>query len=126
MDREPEKTRADKWQSIAGWFLFVSYAIGSPAFAIVEAKTGLLSQRFDYPPEFLYVVSGTQFICSLALFARKLAPWSVIVLTVLSVGAVFSHFRIDSPVTALPALAYTAIQMWYGFRLYRRSRRTAT
>jgi len=117
-----ESTRVDRWQLIVGWFLVLSYAIGSPAFAIVEARSGLFSQRFDYSPEFLYLVSGVQFVCSLVLFNRSVAPWSAIVLTALSLGAVVSHIRIDSPVTALPALVYTAIQIWYGLRMYRQHR----
>lgn len=119
---ELERTRADKWQFVAGWLLLLSYAVGSPAFAVVEAKTGLFSERFDYPPVFLYIVSGAQFVCSLVLFVRALAPWSAMVLTVLSVGAVISHFRINSAVTALPALLYTVIQIWYGLHMYRRYR----
>jgi len=125
VDHGTERTRADKWQLIAGWFLFLSYAIGSPAFAIVEAKTGLFSERFEYSPEFLYFVSGVQFVCSVVLFVRSVAPWSVMVLTALTVGAVVSHLRINSPITALPALAYTAVQIWYGFRLYRQRRNKA-
>jgi hypothetical protein len=119
MAQEAEHARVDRWQLIAGWFLFLSYAIGSPVFAIIEAKTGLFSARFEYPPEFLYLVSGVQFVCSLMLFKRAVAPWSISVLTALTIGAVASHIRIDSPTTALPALAYTAIQIWYGFRMYR-------
>jgi hypothetical protein len=122
MSKGTETLRVDRWHLIAGWFLFLSYAIGSPAFAVVEARTGLISERFDYPPEFLYLISGAQFVCSLALFSRSFAPWSAAVLTILSVGAVVSHFRIGSPITAFPALVYTAIQIWYGFRMYRRQR----
>jgi hypothetical protein len=103
----------DKWPAIAFWFLFLSYVVGSPAFAIVEARTGIFSERFEYPAEFLYLVSGMQVVCALALFVRSIAPWSIVVLTVISLGAVFSHFRIDSPVTSLPAVAYTVIQIWY-------------
>jgi hypothetical protein len=118
----PAPTKIDKWQRIAGWFLTLSYAIGSPAFAIVEARTGAASQRFDYPPEFLYLVASAQFCCSLVLFRPVLAPWSIVVLTVLSIGAVASHFRIDSPVTSLPAVGYTVLQIWYGARVYRQRR----
>ena len=117
-----EQTKLDRWQLVAGWFLLVSYAVGSPAFAIVEARTGLFSERFNYPPEFLYLVAAAQFVCSFVLFARALAPWSALALTVLSVGAVFSHLRINSVITALPALMYTAIQVWYGLRMYRQHR----
>ena len=113
------RVRVDRWQLIVGWFLLLSYAIGSPVFAIIEARTGIISQRFDYSPEFLYLVSGTQFVCSSVLFVRSAAPWSAMVLTALTVGAVVSHIRIDSPVTALPALFYTVLQTWYGLRMYR-------
>jgi hypothetical protein len=109
---------ADKWQRLAGWFLVVSYLVGSPAFALLELQTAAISQRFDYSPAFLYAVGGAQFICAALLFVRKLVPWSCAVLTVLSMGAVVSHFRIGSPVTSLPALAYTIIQIWYGIRVY--------
>ena len=119
MDKETERTRADKYELFVGWFLFLSYFIGAPVFAIVEARTGLFSGRFDYPPEFLYLVSATQFLCSLVLFKRALAPWSTGLLTAITVGAVISHLRIGSAATALPALIYTAIQIWYGIRMKR-------
>lgn len=119
MNRETERPPVSRWQHVAGWFLFISYAVGSPIFAIVEAKTGAFSERFNYPPEFLYFVSAVQFICALALFRRVIAPWSTVVLTVLSIGAVASHIRINSVATALPALIYTAIQIWYGSQMYR-------
>ena len=118
MNRETEGPPMTRWQRIAGWFLFLSYAIGSPIFAIVEAKTAAFSERFNYPPEFLYFVSGVQFICALVLFRRAIAPWSTVILTVLSLGAVASHIRINSAATALPALIYTAIQVWYGIQMY--------
>jgi len=120
MERETERMRVDRWESVAGWFLFLSYAIGAPAFAIVEARTGVFSGRFNYSPEFLYLVSAAQFVCSLVLFVRALAPWSVVLLTSITVGAVISHLRMDSAITALPAFMYTAIQIWYGIRVYRR------
>lgn len=119
MDQETEQPELSRWLRVAGWFLFLSYAIGSPVFAIIEFKTGVFSERFNYPPEFLYFVSGAQFICSLVIFRRTLAPWSTVILTIITVGAVFSHLRINSPITALPALMYTAVQVWYGYRMYR-------
>jgi hypothetical protein len=122
MNRGSGEARVSGWQLVAGWFLFLSYAVGSPVFALIEARTGLFSARFDYPPEFLYLVSGVQFVCALVLFKRALAPWSVLVLTIISVGAVFSHFRIDSPITSLPAVMYTIIQIWYGYRMHRQHR----
>ena len=114
-----EQNQSGVWRAVVFWFLVVSYTLGSLAFAIVEARTGLFSERFDYPATFLHLVSGIQVVCAAMLFVKKLAPWSLIVLTVISVGAVVSHFRIDSPLTSLPAVAYTAIQGWYWFHLYR-------
>jgi predicted membrane channel-forming protein YqfA (hemolysin III family) len=111
-----------KWHSIARWVLFLSYAVGSPAFAFAEYRTGMFSARFDYAPEFLYLVSATQFACAFLLFRRHLALVSLAILTVLSVGAAASHLKINSPLTALPALAYTVVQVWYGIWLYRRGR----
>jgi len=121
VNRQLISAKSDKWQLIAGWFLTLSYAVGAPLYAIIEAKTGIFSERFDYSPAFLYFVAGTQFVCSLVLFVRFLAPWSIAVLTVLALGAVASHFRIDSPVTALPALGYTVIQIWFGIRVHRQN-----
>jgi hypothetical protein len=109
-----------RWLRAAGWFLFVSYAIGSPLFALVEFRTGMFSQKFAYSPGFLYLVSGTQFVCALLLFRRSVAPFSIAILTVLSIGAAYSHFRIESPLTALPAVAYTVLQVWYGFGVRRK------
>lgn len=101
MSPELAGTSVNRWQRVAGWFLFLSYVVGSPVFAIVEAKTGLFSERFSYSSEFWYLVSATQFICSLALFTRALAPWSAMVLTFITAGAIFSHLKIDSAITAL-------------------------
>jgi hypothetical protein len=122
MDQTRSTPQPDRWQAITGWFLTLSYAVGSPAYAIVEARTGMFSERFDYPAEFLYLVSGIQFLCALVLFVRYLAPWSSAILTVIAIGAMASHFRIGSPLTALPALAYALIQAWYGIRVYRQYR----
>lgn len=122
MEDKATNSGAERWQRVAGWFLTLSYALGSPAYAIVEARTRLFSERFDYPPEFLYLVAATQFMCALVLFKRSLAPWSSAILTVLALGAVYSHFRIGSPVTSLPAVGYTLLQVWYGIRIYRQRR----
>jgi uncharacterized membrane protein YphA (DoxX/SURF4 family) len=113
------ENRNKMWPVVAFWFLVLSYTLGSLAFAIVEASTRLFSERFDYPPTFLHLVSGTQFVCAVMLFKGRIAPWSLIILTAISVGAVYSHFRIGSPVTSLPAVAYTMIQAWYWLYLYR-------
>ncbi|MCW8925515.1 MAG: DoxX family protein [Xanthomonadales bacterium] len=125
MSHKAESPNVKRWQVIAGWFLTLSYIIGSPAYVIVEARTGLFSERFDYSPEFLYIVASVQFFCALFLFVRNLAAWSSAILTVLALGAVYSHFKIGSPLTSLPAIAYTLVQIWYGNRMYRQSQEKA-
>ena len=87
--------RTARWQSIATWFLLLSYAVGSPAFAVLEFNTGLISGRLS----------------------RRLATWGLFVLTVLAIGAVYSHFRINSPLTSIPAFFYVVVQLWYGWRI---------
>ena len=112
----------DRWQTGVGWFLTLSYVVGSPIFAVVEANTGVFSDRFGYSSGFLYLVSAVQLVSGSVLFVRFLAPWSIAVLTILAIGAVVSHVRIDSPLTGLPALGYTALQIWYGVRIYGQNR----
>lgn len=112
----------DRWQLGVAWFLTLSYLIGSPAFSILELRTGLISTRFGYPPVFLYAVGLTQFICASVLFVRSLAPWSCVILDVLAIGAVVSHISIGSPLTGIPALVYVLAQTWYGVRVYRQNR----
>jgi len=82
----------------------------------------MFSDRFGYSSEFLYLVSATQLVCASVLFVRSLVPWSSAILAALAIGAVASHVRIHSPLTALPALGYTALQIWYGIRVYRQNR----
>lgn len=118
-DREIKILNTPNVQRGIGWFLLVSYAIGSPVGAMIEVRTGVISERFDYTPEFLYLVAAAQFACALVLFSRFLAPWGIGVLTIISLGAVYSHFKIESPATSLPAVAYTLIQIWYGIRIHR-------
>jgi len=104
---------------VVHWFLFLSYVLGSPAMLVVEFRGHLVSDRFEYVPEFIYFVGVMQIVCALLLLSRPLALWSLVVLSVLSAGAVWSHIRIDSPLTGLPALAYTILQVWLGIYVYR-------
>jgi len=103
-----------RWIRAAVWFLSITYAIGAPVTAYAELKAHVISQRFDYSPSFIYWICAIQLFCAVALWVSGVSRWAAAVLTVITVGAVFSHFRIGSPVTALPAVAYTAIQSWYG------------
>lgn len=107
---------------VNGWFLFLSYFLGGPAFAFAEFQYRFVSGRFGYSPGFVYLVCLVQFVCAFLLFSRRLAPWSAAVLTFIAVGAVASHLKIHSPLTALPALGYTLLQAWFGYHAYRRAR----
>jgi hypothetical protein len=64
----------------------------------------------------IYLVCIVQVVCAASVLVRRLAPWAAAALTVTTLGAVASHVRIGSPMTALPALIYTAVQLWFGFR----------
>lgn len=100
---------------VAGWFLLVTYVLGSLSVAVMEYQSQVLSERFDYPPELIYFTCLIQLVCAILLTSKRLAP-----LTVLSLGAVASHLRIHSPLTALPAVGYTFLQIWFGFHAYKR------
>ncbi|WP_354696717.1 DoxX family protein [Elongatibacter sediminis] len=126
VSHQARNSSTEKWQVIAGWFLTLSYVIGAPVYAIIEANSGLFSERFDYSPGFLYLVSIVQFACALVLFVRSLAPWASAILTALALGAVYSHVSIGSPLTSLPAIAYVFIQIWYGIRIYRQNQEKST
>jgi len=103
------------------WLLFFSYLIGSPAMMVVEFRGQLLSERFGYVPEIIYIVGIVQVLSVLLLRVRPAALWSLVVLTVLSLGAVWSHLKIGSPLTSVPALVYTALQIWLGVYVYRKA-----
>lgn len=76
-----------------------------------------MSLRFGYTEEFIFFICIVQLLCSLALLAPRLILWSIAALTVISIGAVASHIKIDSPLTALPAVAYTLVQIWFAYRV---------
>jgi len=119
LSEDDTKTRTDSWPGFARWFLVIAYGVGSPAFGIAEAMTGLFSDRFNYPSEFLYLVSALQFSCAVLLLLGRFRILSLAILTVMSLGAIYSHFRIGSPLTALPSLVFTGIQISYALHVYR-------
>ena len=96
------------------WFLAISYFIGAPLTAFLEYKGQTFSERFDYPPELIYVTCTVQFICAMGVLIPRFAAVSAAALTVTTLGAIASHLKIGSPLTVLPALFYTAIQVWFG------------
>jgi len=101
---------------VAAWFLAISYGVGSPLTAWIEFRSATISQRFDYSAEFIYLICAVQLVCVFGLFVRSLAPWAAAGFTVITLGALVSHLRIGSPLTAIPAVVYTAIQVWYGLK----------
>ena len=113
------KISSDRWANLAGWFLVVTYGLGALVFALLEYFGQVMSARFDYPPLFIYLVSLIQVLCSVALLFPRWVLLSLAVFTILSLGAVASHFRIGSPITSLPAAAYTVIQIWLAYRIWR-------
>jgi hypothetical protein len=108
--------------SVAAAFLALSYGIGAPVCGILEYRSQLFSHRFDLRPELVYLVFVVQFASAIAVLAPRLASWAAAALTVTTLGAVASHVRIGSPLTAMPALLYTAVQIWYGLASRARER----
>ena len=104
----------ERWIRVAAVFLAVSYAVGAPLTAYIEYANHTFSQRFGYPPAFIYLICAVQVVCSIGVLVRPLASWAAAALTVITLGAIASHLRIGSPVTALPAIVYTAVQVWFG------------
>lgn len=111
MDKKP---RRELWGRIVAAFLAVSYGLGAPVAGLLEYQDQVLSQRFDLPPELVYVTCALQFVCAFAVFLKPLASWAALLLTFTTLGAIVSHVKIGSPETALTAVVYTAIQIWFG------------
>jgi hypothetical protein len=93
--------------------LAVTYLIGALVVGYLEYNGQVLSQRFDLPPLLIYATCAAQLLLAVGLLLPKFAVWSAGLLTVIAIGAVGSHLRIGSPLTALPALAYVAVQLWF-------------
>ncbi len=108
-------SRRNRGLRVAEWFLAASYGIGAPVAAVLEYRAHALSQRFDYPPELIYLTCAVQLACAAAVLVRPLTPWAAAALTVTTVGAIASHLKIGSPLTAVPALLFTILQVWVGF-----------
>ncbi len=101
----------------AAWFLALSYGIGAPITAVAEFNGQVLSQRFDLPTELIYLTCLVQLVGAPAVLVRSLAPWAAVALTVVTIGAIGAHLSIGSPLTTVPALLYTAVQVWFGFKI---------
>jgi hypothetical protein len=125
MDRANRGSGRERRVRLAAAFLAISYGIGAPLTAFIEYRSHALSQRFNYPPELIYLTCAVQLACAMGVLVRPLAPWAVAVLTVITLGAMAAHLQIGSPLTALPALLFTVVQVWFGLNSYRRPERTA-
>jgi hypothetical protein len=88
-----------------------TYVVGAPVAAYLEYRSQLLSQRFDYPSIMIYAVCAIQLACAAALLSQRFMLLSLAALTVIALGAVGSHFRIGSPLTALPSIVYVLVQL---------------
>ena len=107
---------ATRWLRITAVFLAISYGLGAPAAAVLEFQRRLISERFHYSPVLIYLVCAVQVVCAIMVLVRRFAPWAAAALTVTTIGAVTSHIRIGSPQTAVPALIYTGVQVWFGLK----------
>lgn len=101
---------------IAAWFLAISYGLGAPVAAVVEFSTGALSERLGLAPELIYLACAVQLLSARAVLSRTWAPRAALALTVITVGAVGTHLTSGSPIRAIPAVLYTALQVWFGIR----------
>lgn len=104
---------------LVAWFLAVSYGIGAPLVAVLEIAASTLSERFGVPAWLILATAVVQLVCVPLVFSGRHAPRAAVVLSAITVGAAISHIRIGSPSTAVPALLYTGIQVWFGIRASR-------
>jgi len=103
--------------AIVRWFLAISYGVTAPVCAILEFRQALFSLRFDIPPWLLYLAAVAQLICVPLLFSRRWAAWAAGGLTVSTLGAIAGHLRIGSPQSAIAAVVFSCIQLWFVHRV---------
>jgi hypothetical protein len=102
-----------------GYLLAVSYALGAPAAAVLEYRGAVPSERFSYPASFIYLTCAIQLVSAGGVLVRRFAPAAAAALSVTTLGAVLSHFRIGSPLAAVPAVTFTIVQAWFGVAVHR-------
>ena len=66
----------ERWVRVAAGFLAISYAVGAPLTAYIEYGSHTISQRFGYPPAFIYLICAVQLVCSIGVLVRPLASWA--------------------------------------------------
>lgn len=107
----------DRWRRLALAFVALSYALAAPVVAVLECRYSLVSDRLDVPQDVVLLAAAVQLCCSVAILFRRTANVALAGLTVISVMAAAAHFEVGSPLTAVPAIVYTAIQAWLGITL---------
>ena len=110
---------------ITAWFLAITYGAGAVLTVILEIRNQTLSQRFDLPAWIILATCAVQLICAVGVLKPRFAPWAAAALTAITLGAIASHLRIGSPQTAITAVVFTVIQIWFGLAS-RRSSSTAS
>lgn len=104
----------------------LSYGIGGPVGAILEYRASILSERFELPAGLIYLAMAIQLACVPLLFSKRHARIAAVALSATTIGAAISHLRIGSPLTAIPALLYTVVQLWFAARHRAVDMRSAT
>jgi uncharacterized membrane protein YphA (DoxX/SURF4 family) len=115
MHGTPMSSRA---MTVAAWFLALSFTIPAPSGAWLEYQRSFFSERFGWPPELMYAVFAIQFVAGMAVLRPAWSTWAAAALALTTAGAAYSHFRIGMPQTSVPALAYTALEVWFGLKSY--------
>lgn len=101
---------------ISAWFLAIAYGVGAPLAAVAEFRGAVLSERFGLPPELIYFTCAVQLACVPAVLLRALAPWAAFALSATTIGAIGAHLSTESPMRAIPAVAFTVLQVWFGLK----------
>jgi hypothetical protein len=109
---------------ISAWFLAISYGVGAPLVGVAEFRGAVLSARFGLPPELIYVTCAIQLASAPAVLVPALAPWAAMALSVTTIGAIGAHLTTATPLRAIPAVACTVLQVWFGLETWRARRQT--
>ncbi len=105
-------------REIAVWvltsFLAMSYAGGAPVM-LAGGYASQVSERFGYSVEFIYLIGAIQIVGGLALLVRRLASYSATGLSIVMVGAIWSHISVGNAVLPLLPLTYLVLLMLVGY-----------